>query len=145
MSSAVILKIKPRSVSTLGLIPASREPSSCSSPAELCQGQTLRAGHKTLMIRNLARRCCVTLPSSLPIAQSAPVSMMAEQSMTGAGRIVMEVSSGARWGWICHLIVRGQQRKRPTLDSDWMIKIGRRFILCPYLGPEGEEDGGWFS
>jgi outer membrane protein assembly factor BamC len=94
------------------------------------------------MLRNIAQFIANS-------AESAPVSMMAEQSMTGAGRIVMEESSsGARLRLDLPFNRAWAATEKGFTDSGFRLDDKNRSVglfYVTYLGPEGEEDGGWFS
>ena len=94
------------------------------------------------MLRNIAQFIANS-------AESAPVSMMAEQAMTGAGRISMEESSSG-----AHLRLDLPFNRAWAATEKGFIEAGFRLddknrsaglFYVTYLGPEGEEDGGWFS
>ena len=94
------------------------------------------------MLRNIAQFIANS-------AESAPVSMMAEQAMTGAGRIAMEESSsGARLRLDLPFNRAWAAIERCFTDAGFRLDDKNRsagLFYVTYLGPEGEENGGWFS
>ena len=94
------------------------------------------------MLRNIAQFIANS-------AESAPVSMMAEQAMTGAGRIAMEEStSGARLRLDLPFNRAWAATEKGFTDAGFRLDDKNRsegLFYVTYLGPEGEEDGGWFS
>jgi len=94
------------------------------------------------MLRNIAQFIANS-------AESAPVSMMAEQAMTGAGRIAMEEStSGARLRLDLPFNRAWAATEKGFTDAAFRLDDKNRsagLFYVTYLGPEGEEDGGWFS
>ncbi|MEC8158201.1 MAG: outer membrane protein assembly factor BamC [Pseudomonadota bacterium] len=94
------------------------------------------------MLRNIAQFIANS-------AESAPVSMMAEQAMTGAGRIVMEESSsGAQLRVDLPFNRAWAATEKGFTDSGFRLDDKNRsagLFYVTYLGPEGEENGGWFS
>jgi outer membrane protein assembly factor BamC len=94
------------------------------------------------MLRNIAQFIANS-------AESAPVSMMAEQAMTGAGRIAMEESSsGARLRLDLPFNRAWAATEKGFTDAGFRLDDKNRSVglfYVTYLGPEGEEDGGWFS
>ena len=94
------------------------------------------------MLRNIAQFIANS-------AEAAPVSMMAEQAMTGAGRIAMEEStSGARLRLDLPFNRAWAATEKGFTDAGFRLDDKNRsagLFYVTYLGPEGEEDGGWFS
>ena len=94
------------------------------------------------MLRNIAQFIANS-------AESAPVSMMAEQAMTGAGRISMEESSsGARLRLDLPFNRAWAATEKGFIEAGFRLDDKNRsagLFYVTYLGPEGEEDGGWFS
>ena len=94
------------------------------------------------MLRNIAQFIANS-------AESAPVSMMAEQAMTGAGRISMEESSsGARLRLDLPFNRAWAATEKGFTEAGFRLDDKNRsagLFYVTYLGPEGEEDGGWFS
>ena len=94
------------------------------------------------MLRNIAQFIANS-------AESAPVSMMAEQAMTGAGRIAMEESnSGARLRLALPFNRAWAATEKGFADAGFRLDDKNRsagLFYVTYLGPEGEEGGGWFS
>ena len=94
------------------------------------------------MLRNIAQFIANS-------AESAPVSMMAEQAMTGAGRIAMEESSsGPRLRLDLPFNRAWAATEKGFTDAGFRMDDKNRsagLFYVTYLGPEGEEDGGWFS
>ena len=94
------------------------------------------------MLRNIAQFIANS-------AESAPVSMMAEQAMTGAGRIAMEEStSGARLRLDLPFNRAWAATEKGFTDAGFRLDDKNRsegLFYVTYLGPEGEEAGGWFS
>jgi len=94
------------------------------------------------MLRNIAQFIANS-------AESAPVSMMAEQAMTGAGRIAMEESStGTRLRLDLPFNRAWAATEKGFTDAGFRLDDKNRsagLFYVTYLGPEGEEDGGWFS
>ena len=95
-----------------------------------------------MMLRNIAQFIANS-------AESAPVSMMAEQAMTGTGRIAMEESgSGARLRLDLPFNRAWAATEKSFTDAGFRLDDKNRsagLFYVTYLGPEGEEDGGWFS
>ena len=94
------------------------------------------------MLRNIAQFIANS-------AESAPISMMAEQAMTGAGRIAMEEStSGARLRLDLPFNRAWAATEKGFTDAGFRLDDKNRsegLFYVTYLGPEGEEGGGWFS
>ena len=94
------------------------------------------------MLRNIAQFIANS-------AESAPVSMMAEQAMTGAGRIAMEESnSGARLRLALPFNRAWAATEKGFADAGFRLDDKNRsagLFYVTYVGPEGEEGGGWFS
>ena len=94
------------------------------------------------MLRNIAQFIANS-------AESAPVSMMAEQAMAGAGRIAMEEStSGARLRLDLPFNRAWAATEKGFTDAGFRLDDKNRsegLFYVTYLGPDGEEDGGWFS
>ena len=82
-------------------------------------------------------------------AQLAPVSMMAEQAITGAGRIAMEESSsGARLRVDLPFNRAWAATEKGFVDAGFRLDDKNRSVglfYVTYLGLEGDEDSGWFS
>ncbi len=82
-------------------------------------------------------------------AETAPVSMMAEQSMTGAGRIALEeFSAGARLRLDLPFNRAWAATEKGFADAGFRLDDKNRsegVFYVTYLGPEGDEDGGWFG
>ena len=94
------------------------------------------------MLRNVAQFIANSV-------ESAPVSMMAEQAMTSGGRIALEEAiSGARLRLDLPFNRAWAATERGFIDAGFRLDDKNRsagLFYVTYLGPEGEEDGGWFS
>lgn len=82
-------------------------------------------------------------------AESAPVSMMAGQAMTGAGRIALEESSaGARLRLALPFNRAWAATEKSFSDAGFRVDDKNRsagLFYVTYLGPDGEDEGGWFG
>lgn len=94
------------------------------------------------MLRNVAQY----LANS---AETSPVSMMADQSMTGSGRIEMEESSdGVNLNLALPFNRAWAATEKGFVDAGFRVDDKNRsegLFYVTYLGPDGEESGGWFS
>ena len=82
-------------------------------------------------------------------AESAPVSMMAGQAMTGAGRIALEESSaGARLRLELPFNRAWAATEKGFSDAGFRVDDKNRsagLFYVTYLGPDGEDEEGWFG
>ena len=94
------------------------------------------------MLRNIAQYIANS-------AETSPVSMMADQSMTGAGRIEMEESSdGVNLNLALPFNRAWAATEKGFDDAGFRLDDKNRsagLFYVTYLGPDGEEGGGWFS
>lgn len=82
-------------------------------------------------------------------AESAPVSMMAGQAMTGAGRISLEESSaGVRLKLALPFNRAWAATEKSFADAGFRVDDKNRsagLFYVTYLGPDGEDEGSWFG
>lgn len=82
-------------------------------------------------------------------AESAPVSMMAGQAMTGAGRIALEeASTGARLRLELPFNRAWAATEKGFSDAGFRVDDKNRsagLFYVTYLGPDGEDKEGWFG
>jgi outer membrane protein assembly factor BamC len=94
------------------------------------------------MLRNIAQFIANS-------AESAPVSMMAEKAMTGAGRIALEESvDGARLRLELPFNRAWAATEKGFADAGFRLDDKNRstgLFYVTYLGPEGEDGAGWFG
>ncbi|GEM_PF-264465 len=94
------------------------------------------------MLRNIAQFIANS-------AESAPVSMMAEKAMTGAGRIALEESAdGARLRLELPFNRAWAATEKGFTDAGFRLDDKNRsagVFYVTYLGPEGEDGAGWFG
>jgi len=94
------------------------------------------------MLRNIAQFIANS-------AESAPVSMMAEKAMTGAGRIALEESvDGARLRLELPFNRAWAATEKGFADAGFRLDDKNRstgLFYVTYMGPEGEDGAGWFG
>ncbi|MBL6902194.1 MAG: outer membrane protein assembly factor BamC [Luminiphilus sp.] len=95
-----------------------------------------------VMLRNIAQFIANS-------AESAPVSMMAEQAITGAGRIALEEDvDGARLRLALPFNRAWAAVEKGFSDAGFRLDDKNRsegVFYVTYVGPDGEDDDGWFS
>ena len=100
------------------------------------------AGLEQTMLRNIAQFIANS-------AESAPVSMMAEKAMTGAGRIALEESvDGARLRLELPFNRAWAATEKGFADAGFRLDDKNRstgLFYVTYLGPEGEDGARWFG